>query len=100
MSCSCALCSRIKLPPARINEAGGGGGGGGGGVDVPALNANDLNPNRGLNKAERLATKRNEAIKDEVIPRLNPPFPYRVIPPPLEYFRFPANPPETLVDRS
>ena len=97
MSCSCVLCSRIKLPPPRIQEAGGGGGGGGG-INVPSLNVNDLNPNRGLNKAERLATERNEAIKDEVIPRLNPPFPYRVIPPPLEYFRFPANPPETLTD--
>jgi hypothetical protein len=98
MSCSCVLCSRIKLPPPRIGESGGGGVGGG--INVPSANANDLNPNRGLNKAEKLANKRNEAIKDEVIPRLNPPFPYRVIPPPLEYFRFPANPPETLVESS
>lgn len=96
MSCSCVLCSRIKLPPRPLVEAGGGGVIGG--INVPSITANDLNPNRGLNKAERLATERNEAIKDEVIPRLNPPFPYRVIPPPLEYFRFPANPPETLTD--
>lgn len=97
MSCSCVLCSRIKLPPPRIQEAGGGGVGG---IDIPSPSANDLYPNRGLNKAEKLANKRNEGIEDEVIPRLNPPFPYRVIPPPLEYFRFPANPPETLVESS
>lgn len=102
MSCSCALCTHFRIPKRSTGTGGGGinGGGGGGGsassFSLPAQTAESVNPNRGLNKPGRLEQERNEAIEDDIIPSLNPRFPYRVIAPPLDYFRFPANPPEAL----
>lgn len=94
MSCSCILCRKPKMrepgPPPL---------GGGGGVplrsELPtATPVNEID--RGLNKEKKNADKRAEQQGDDSIPKLNPPFPYRVIPPPLDYLRFPADPPETL----
>ena len=97
MSCSCILCTTIKSPLRKSPAGGGGGvaGGGSGGSDFTLPVSTIEDKHRGLGKAQRLAQERTDAVKDDAIPRLNPPFPYRVIPPPLEYFRFPANPPET-----
>ncbi len=100
MSCACAICSAPKIsavlrPPA-VDGGVSGGVSGGDPFTLPAATINDRE--RGLNKALRQEKERGEAVKDDVVPRLNPPFPYRVIPPPLDYFRFPANPPTTLAD--
>jgi hypothetical protein len=101
MSCSCVLCSAIKHPARQTpGNVRGGVEGGGGGVNVPSVTIDDVAPDRGLNKSQRLTQERNEEVREDIVPRLNPPFPYRVIAPPLDYFRIPANPPETLVDDS
>lgn len=95
MSCTCQDCIAILgIKTIAGGRRGNGGGGGLSGLSSPVITINDANAGRGLNKEARLDALREEAVSDDVIPRLNPPFPYRVIQPDFSYFRFPANPPD------
>lgn len=46
----------------------------------------------GLDKDGILAEERRQADKAQPPPRLNPPFPYQVETPPLDFFSFPPGP--------
>ena len=48
-------------------------------------------------KREEREEQQEAEVEDTSVAPLNEPFPYKVIPPDWDFFRFPANPPETFI---